>query len=57
MAELLEKHELDIKSITLIPSGGGKFEVTVNGKLIYSKLQTGRHPNDGEIEGLLKSIK
>ena len=29
--------------ILLIPSKGGVFEVTVDGELVYSKTETGRH--------------
>jgi len=56
--ELLNGFEPEIESITLIPSEGGRFEITVNDMLIYSKLQTGRHANPGEVialvEGLMK---
>jgi len=34
-----------IGSLKLIPSGGGVFEVTVNGKTIYSKKATGQFPD------------
>lgn len=30
----------------LIPSGGGCFELTVNGELMYSKLKTGTFPDE-----------
>jgi len=30
----------------LIPGGGGCFELTVDGNLIYSKLQTGKFPDE-----------
>jgi len=30
----------------LIPSGGGAFELKVNGDLIYSKLKTGKFPDE-----------
>ncbi len=33
----------------LVASGGGRFEVTVDGELIYSKAATGRHAEDGEL--------
>ena len=46
--------ETQIETITIIPSSGGKFEVTVNGKLIYSKMNTGRHANPGEVHNLIK---
>jgi selenoprotein W-related protein len=55
MAELLKAHEADIEQIGLIPSDGGRFEVKVDGKLIYSKLQSGRHAEPGEVAGLLSS--
>jgi selenoprotein W-related protein len=37
-----------------VPSEGGRFELTVNDKLLYSKLATNRHVEPGEIKGLLK---
>jgi selenoprotein W-related protein len=53
-AELLKEFESQIEAITLIPSSGGRFEVmTGDGDLIYSKLETGRHAEPGEINGLL----
>ncbi len=57
MAEILREFESDIDSITVIPSDGGRFEVTVNGKLIYSKLQTGRHVNQGELVQLIRAFQ
>ncbi len=33
----------------LVKSGGGAFEVTVNGEKIFSKLQVGRFPENEEI--------
>ena len=53
MAELLENYEEDIESITLIPSDGGVYEVTVNDKLVYSKKQTQRHAEPGEVEKIV----
>lgn len=35
--------------IDLIRSGGGVFEVELDGRLIYSKKATGRHCTDEEI--------
>jgi selenoprotein W-related protein len=49
MAELLKAHEERIRSIRLIPSDGGRFEVTVDGDLVFSKLKAGRHVQEGEI--------
>jgi selenoprotein W-related protein len=52
--DLLKEFESKVTSWELIPSGGGRFEVTVDGELVYSKLQTGRHTNSNELRGLLK---
>jgi len=54
--ELLKQFEYDIERLVLIPSDGGRFEVTVNESLVYSKLQTHRHAEPGEIVGLVKSL-
>jgi len=32
-----------IENITLIPSGNGRYEVTVDDQLVYSKAATGKH--------------
>ena len=56
MDELLKNYEHVIETITLVPSDGGKFEVTVNGQLLYSKLQLHRHAEPGEVLGLVKNI-
>ena len=56
MTEVLSDEELEreIESFTLVPSDGGKFEFIANGKLLYSKLQTGRHVEEGELKKLLQ---
>ncbi|MBC8334056.1 MAG: SelT/SelW/SelH family protein [Anaerolineae bacterium] len=56
MAELTKAYEYDIEEITLIPSDGGKYEITVNGDLVYSKLKTNRHAEPGEVLGLVKKL-
>jgi len=55
MAELLKDLEPEISSVALIPSDGGAFEITVNGTLLYSKLQTGQHVEPGEVIRLLNA--
>lgn len=54
MAELLKEYESEIESFTLIPSHGGRFEFSINDKLIYSKHRTGRHAEPGEVNALVK---
>ncbi len=51
--ELLKNYEHLIESLVLVPSDSGKFEVTANGQLIYSKLTTHRHAEPGEVLGLV----
>ena len=55
MAELLQNLEPEIRSVRLVPSDNGRFEVAVNGTLLYSKLQTGRHAEPGEVLNLLRA--
>ncbi|MBU0496038.1 MAG: Rdx family protein [Chloroflexi bacterium] len=38
----------------MIAGQGGVFDVTVDGKLVFSKFQTGRFPEPGEIVQLLE---
>jgi selenoprotein W-related protein len=54
VAELLNQFEPDIESITLVPSDGGCFEVSINGKLVFSKLELHRHAEPGEIARLVR---
>jgi len=54
--ELLKNYEHLIEGITLVPSDDGRFEVSVNGQLSYSKLQTRRHAEAGEVLGLVRKV-
>ena len=56
MDELLKHYEHLIEEIKLIPSDGGKFEVTINGQLAYSKLATHRHVAPGEVLGMVRKL-
>ncbi len=48
------KKEFDITT-ELVRGGGGIFDVEVDGKLIYSKANEGRFPEDSEILDALKA--
>lgn len=52
--ELLSGWAPIIKDIELIPSSKGRFEVTLDDELIYSKASLGRHAKPGEIAGLVR---
>ena len=56
MGELLKHYEHVVETITLVPSDGGKFEVSVNGRLLYSKLETHRHAEPGEVLGPVRKM-
>ena len=55
---MTDKLITDLKSritrLVLIPSTGGRFEVSIDGSQIYSKLQTGRFPDYQEIRKHIK---
>ena len=45
-AKLLETYKQKITELKLIPASGGRFEIVFNGELIYSKLKTGKFPEE-----------
>ena len=47
--ELINRYSDQIGDISLHAGTGGAFEVSVNGEQIYSKLQTKRYPEMGDI--------
>jgi selenoprotein W-related protein len=55
-AQIIEEFEQVIERLVLIPSSGGRFEVVVDDRLVYSKEQTGRHPEYEEIAGPIREI-
>jgi selenoprotein W-related protein len=52
-AKILELGER-IASLTLVPSRGGAFEISANGKLLHSKLETGEWP---DFDAVVRQIK
>ncbi len=53
--QILSDFEESVESLTLIPSDGGVFEVTVDGELIFSKKKLGRHANYEEIREAIQA--
>lgn len=43
-----------IETVELLPSSKGRFEVTLDGDLIFSKATLGRHAEPGEVAGLVR---
>ena len=60
MGELLTKFETQLASIKVVPSEGGRFEISLDRELVYSKLATGEFPEErkmvDEIGKRLKKI-
>ncbi len=55
-ADLLSNYQHVIDELTLKMGGSGVFDVMVNDSLIYSKDETGRHAEPGEVLGLFKEV-
>lgn len=53
-SRLLNTFKQQLEQLTLVPSGGGCFELTLDGKLAYSKLQTGSFPDEQQIVDLVR---
>jgi len=51
----LADFEHQIPELTLIPGGGGVFEITVGDTLVYSKKATGKHPTYEEVGPQLRN--
>ena len=52
-AEVLSNFQDDIESFELEMGGGGDFELTVDGRLAYSKREAGRYPELKELMTLV----
>lgn len=55
-SDLLTNYQHFIKKLTLTTGSNGVFDVKVDDELIYSKTQTGRHSEDGEVLGIFRDI-
>jgi selenoprotein W-related protein len=42
-------YKQQIQELKLVPSSGGCFELTADGELLYSKLQTGKFPDEAAL--------
>lgn len=50
----MKKFKQNIAELALLPSDGGRFEIKVNDELIYSKLSSGRFPDNTDIESAVR---
>jgi selenoprotein W-related protein len=51
---LLNEFKNNANKLELVPSTGGVFEVSVDGQNIFSKKETGRFPEEGEVLNIVK---
>ena len=49
ISDLLTNYQHVIDDLTVITGDKGVFDVAVDGRLLYSKAETGRHAEPGEI--------
>ena len=54
--DLLANYQHVIEDLRLVTGENGVFDVTVDGDLIYSKAQTGRHAEPGEVLDLFSDL-
>ena len=54
MEAILKTHKQRISQFIAVPSDGGRFEVSIDGKLVFSKLKERRFPTPEEILAQLK---
>lgn len=54
--DLLSNYQHVIEDLRLITGGQGVFDVIVDGQAIYSKHETGRHVEDGEVLKLFSEL-
>ena len=48
-SDILSRYQHIVQSLTFKTGSKGVFDVTVDGRLIYSKADTGRHAQPGEV--------
>jgi predicted Rdx family selenoprotein len=58
MANILGERKMEyfVKEWHLIPSDGGRFEFAVDGQVLFSKKQLGRHAQPDEVETMFRDL-
>ncbi len=56
VSDLLSNYQHVITDLRLVTGGSGVFDVTVDGEMLYSKKETGRHAEDGEVLSLFTEL-
>ncbi len=56
VSDLLSNYQHVIDDLRLVTGDKGVFDVRVDGELVYSKHQTDRHAEDGEVLEIFRGI-
>jgi selenoprotein W-related protein len=51
--EVIDQWADRLSEIRLVPSSGGRFEISLDGELIFSKATLDRHAEPGEVSALI----
>lgn len=54
--DILSNYQHIISDLTMVPAGGGVFEVVVDDATIFSKKSLGRHANPNEVLELFTEL-
>lgn len=54
--ELLTTFDTDLGEVSLIPGGGGTFDIRCNGELLFSRKTEGRFPEAKEVKQLVRDV-
>ncbi|MBQ90718.1 MAG: hypothetical protein CL441_04735 [Acidimicrobiaceae bacterium] len=55
-SDLLTNYQHVIEDLRLITGDDGVFDVVVDGQRVYSKHETGRHAEPGEVLGIFRDL-
>ena len=55
MQEVMRERDYDVDSFKFVVGEEGKFDVRIDGELVFSRRELGRHPGVEEIKGAIKA--
>ena len=55
-SDLLTNYQHVIEDLRLVTGDDGVFDVVVDGQRVYSKHETGRHAEPGEVLGIFRDL-
>jgi selT/selW/selH-like putative selenoprotein len=56
VSELMDRYKRKVGKFVLVPTDGGRFEVTVGDKKVWSKEETGEFPDDAALAKVIDKI-